>query len=47
MKKIVLVVSLLLLVVGNGWADTNVFPTDGNVGIGTLNPESGFHISGV
>ena len=41
MKKIILVVSFLLLVIGNGWADTNIFPTDGNVGIGTTTPNCG------
>ncbi len=44
MKKVALVVSFLLVVVGNGWADTNVFPLVGDVGLGTTDPQGQLHL---
>lgn len=44
MKKILLSIAILLFVL-NTYSQTNTFPTNGNVGIGTLNPISKLDIS--
>ncbi|MND86976.1 hypothetical protein D3C80_789610 [compost metagenome] len=46
MKKIVYLSSLVLLVTVNSFAQTNVFPTSGKVGIGTTSPVEMLQIQG-